>query len=91
MRPLHLKKKGPSRPPGCLGLHDILVFRLHSSADRAGPLFYLTRVVGLHSDKTDSRYWRPNLSKPEHRCLVPVTSPAEPDNRQGGRGPSGHG
>jgi putative SOS response-associated peptidase YedK len=35
--------------------------------------------------KTDSRYWRPYLTKPEHRCLVPVTSFAEPDNRQGGR------
>jgi putative SOS response-associated peptidase YedK len=32
---------------------------------------------------TDSRYWRPWLTKPEHRCLVPVTSFAEPDNNQG--------
>jgi putative SOS response-associated peptidase YedK len=41
---------------------------------------YLTNVR-----KTDSRYWTPWLKKPEHRCLVPVTSFAEPDNRQGGR------
>jgi putative SOS response-associated peptidase YedK len=39
---------------------------------------YLTNVR-----KTDSRYWRTWLSKPEHLCLVPVTSFAEPDNNQG--------
>jgi putative SOS response-associated peptidase YedK len=39
---------------------------------------YLTNVR-----KTDSRYWLPWLKKPEHRCLVPVTSFAEPDNRHG--------
>lgn len=33
--------------------------------------------------KTDSRYWQTYLKKPEHRCLVPVTSFAEPDNNQG--------
>lgn len=37
---------------------------------------YLTNVR-----KTDSRYWQPYLTKPEHRRLVPVTSFAEPDNR----------
>src|SRR4051812_44555232 len=37
---------------------------------------YLTNVR-----KTDSRYWQTYLKKPEHRCLVPVTSFAEPDNR----------
>lgn len=41
---------------------------------------YLTNVRN-----TDSRYWRTYLSKPEHRCLVPVTSFAEPDNNQGPR------
>ena len=41
---------------------------------------YLTNVR-----KTDSRYWLPWLQKPEHRCLVPVTSFAEPDNNQGPR------
>jgi len=35
--------------------------------------------------KTDSRYWQTYLKKPEHRCLVPVTSFAEPDNNQGPR------
>jgi len=30
---------------------------------------------------TNSRHWSPWLKKPEHRCLVPVTSFAEPDNR----------
>ena len=35
--------------------------------------------------KTDSKYWLPYLSKPEHRCLIPVTSFAEPDNNQGKR------
>lgn len=39
---------------------------------------YLTNVRN-----TDSRYWRTYLTKPEHRCLVPVTSFAEPDNNQG--------
>jgi len=39
---------------------------------------YLTNVR-----KTDSRYWQTYLKKPEHRCLVPVTSFAEPDNSQG--------
>src|ERR1700722_8177042 len=39
---------------------------------------YLTNVR-----RTDSKYWLPYLSKPEHRCLVPVTSFAEPDNNQG--------
>ena len=34
---------------------------------------------------TSSRYWTPWLKKPEHRCLVPVTSFAEPDNTQGPR------
>jgi len=37
---------------------------------------YLTNVR-----KTDSRYWQTYLKKPEHRCLVPLTSFAEPDNR----------
>ena len=41
---------------------------------------YLTNVRN-----TDSRYWRTYLKKPEHRCLVPVTSFAEPDNNQGPR------
>lgn len=41
---------------------------------------YLTNVR-----KTDSRYWLPWLKKPAARCLVPVTSFAEPDNRKGGR------
>jgi putative SOS response-associated peptidase YedK len=39
---------------------------------------YLTNIRN-----TDSKYWRPWLSKPEHRCLVPATSFAEPDNNQG--------
>jgi putative SOS response-associated peptidase YedK len=39
---------------------------------------YLTNVRN-----TDSRYWRTYLTKPEQRCLVPVTSFAEPDNTQG--------
>jgi putative SOS response-associated peptidase YedK len=39
---------------------------------------YLTNVR-----KTDSRYWRTYLSKTAHRCLVPVTSFAEPDNIPG--------
>jgi len=30
-----------------------------------------------HVRKTDSRYWRPFLSEPVHRCLVPVTSFAD--------------
>jgi putative SOS response-associated peptidase YedK len=38
--------------------------------------------------KTDSRYWLAYLKKPEHRCLVPVTSFAEPDNRAGEKAPS---
>jgi putative SOS response-associated peptidase YedK len=37
---------------------------------------YLTNIR-----KTDSRYWQTYLQKPEHRCLVPMTSFAEPDNR----------
>ena len=44
---------------------------------------YLTNVR-----KTDSRYWLTYLKKPEHRCLVPVTSFAEPDNRAGEKAPS---
>lgn len=39
---------------------------------------YLTNIR-----KTDSRYWQTYLKKPEHRCLVPATSFAEPDNNQG--------
>lgn len=39
---------------------------------------YLTNVRN-----TDSKYWRTWLKKPEQRCLVPVTSFAEPDNNQG--------
>lgn len=39
---------------------------------------YLTNVR-----KTDSRYWQTYLKKPGHRCLVPATSFAEPDNNQG--------
>jgi putative SOS response-associated peptidase YedK len=30
---------------------------------------------------TSSRRWTPWLKQPEHRCLVPVTSSSEPDNR----------
>jgi putative SOS response-associated peptidase YedK len=41
---------------------------------------YLTNVRN-----TDSRYWRSYLNQPGSRCLVPVTSFAEPDNRQGPR------
>jgi putative SOS response-associated peptidase YedK len=41
---------------------------------------YLTNVRN-----TDSRYWRTYLTKAEQRCLVPVTSFAEPDNNQGPR------
>lgn len=37
---------------------------------------YLTNVRN-----TDSRYWQTYLKKPEHRCLVPETSFADPDNR----------
>jgi putative SOS response-associated peptidase YedK len=44
---------------------------------------YLTNVR-----KTDSRYWQAYRKKPEHRCLVPVTSFAEPDNRAGDDKPS---
>jgi putative SOS response-associated peptidase YedK len=44
---------------------------------------YLTNVR-----KTDSRYWQTYLKKPQHRCLVPVTSFAEPDNRAGEKAPS---
>jgi putative SOS response-associated peptidase YedK len=39
---------------------------------------YLTNIRN-----TDRRHWLPWLKKPEHRCLVPVTSFAEPDNNQG--------
>jgi putative SOS response-associated peptidase YedK len=39
---------------------------------------YLTNVRN-----TNSRYWLPWLRKIEHRCLVPETSFAEPDNSQG--------
>jgi putative SOS response-associated peptidase YedK len=39
---------------------------------------YLTNVRN-----TDSKYWQTYLKKPEQRCLVPVTSFAEPDNNQG--------
>jgi len=39
---------------------------------------YLTNVRN-----TDSRYWQTHLRKPFNRCLVPVTSFAEPDNNQG--------
>jgi putative SOS response-associated peptidase YedK len=41
---------------------------------------YLTNVRN-----TDSRYWQRYLKQPEQRCLVPVTSFAEPDNSQGPR------
>ena len=41
---------------------------------------YLTNVRN-----TNSSYWKPWLKKPEQRCLVPVTSFAEPDNNQGPR------
>jgi putative SOS response-associated peptidase YedK len=41
---------------------------------------YLTNIRN-----TDSRYWQTWLKKREHRCLVPVTSFAEPDNSQGSR------
>lgn len=41
---------------------------------------YLTNIRN-----TDSRYWKPWLTKVEHRCLVPATSFAEPDNNQGPR------
>jgi putative SOS response-associated peptidase YedK len=34
---------------------------------------------------TSSRYWTPWLKEPAHRCLVPATSFAEPDNNQGPR------
>jgi putative SOS response-associated peptidase YedK len=34
---------------------------------------------------TASRHWTPWLKQPAHRCLVPVTSFAEPDNNQGPR------
>jgi putative SOS response-associated peptidase YedK len=41
---------------------------------------YLTNVRN-----TNSSYWKPWLSKPAQRCLVPATSFAEPDNNQGPR------
>jgi len=41
---------------------------------------YLTNIRN-----TDSRFWLPYLRKVEHRCLVPATSFAEPDNNQGSR------
>jgi len=41
---------------------------------------YLTNVR-----KTDSKFWLPYLTKVEQRCIVPVTSFAEPDNNQGPR------
>ena len=34
---------------------------------------------------TGSSFWKPWLSKPEQRCLVPVSSFAEPDNNRGPR------
>jgi len=39
---------------------------------------YLTNVRN-----TFNRYWQPWLRNTEHRCLVPVTSFAEPDNNNG--------
>jgi putative SOS response-associated peptidase YedK len=39
---------------------------------------YLTNIRNTYS-----RYWLPWLRTTEHRCLVPVTSFAEPDNNQG--------
>lgn len=39
---------------------------------------YLTNVRN-----TESRYWKTWLKEPAQRCLVPVTSFAEPDNNQG--------
>lgn len=39
---------------------------------------YLTNIRN-----TSSRYWSGYLKKVEHRCLVPATSFAEPDNNQG--------
>ena len=39
---------------------------------------YLTNVRN-----TDSRYWQTYLKKPSNRCLVPVTSFAEPDTIKG--------
>lgn len=39
---------------------------------------YLTNIRN-----TSSKYWSGYLKKVEHRCLVPATSFAEPDNNQG--------
>src|SRR5690349_5489266 len=44
---------------------------------------YLTNVRN-----TDSRFWRTHLKPTGNRCLVPVTSFAEPDNRAGDDKPS---
>lgn len=44
---------------------------------------YLTNVRN-----TNGPYWKPWLARPTQRCLVPVTSFAEPDNRRGDDQPS---
>lgn len=41
---------------------------------------YLTNIRN-----TSSSFWKPWLSKPAQRCLIPVSSFAEPDNNQGPR------
>lgn len=41
---------------------------------------YLTNIRN-----TDSKFWRPHLKQTANRCLVPITSFAEPDNNQGPR------
>jgi putative SOS response-associated peptidase YedK len=50
---------------------------------RAGPFHRPSSQTASRVRKTDRRYLQPWLKKSEQRCLVPVTSFAEPDNGQG--------
>jgi putative SOS response-associated peptidase YedK len=62
------------------GARELLMMRWGFPPPPGGKARFLTNVRN-----TDSRFWRHHLKRPEQRCLVPVTSFAEPDNRQGGR------
>jgi putative SOS response-associated peptidase YedK len=77
--------RAPVVPTAPDGVRELLMMRWGFPPPPGAKPRYVTNVRN-----TNSRFWRHHLKRPEQRCLVPVSSFAEPDNRQGG-GPSGPG
>jgi len=73
--------RAPVVRTGADGVRELLMMRWGFPPPLVGRKPRCPYLINVRN--TDSHYWRPYLKKLTRRCLVPVTSFSEPDNRNG--------